>query len=209
MWNRLGDHLPYEDLHLNLEKAKRWSPLNRALMLGGRVMLAGHLMSSKGDRVAMHSSVETRYPFLDEDVWAFMAQLPPKWKLHRFREKYALRLVADRWVPHDIAWRTKAMFRAPFDSFFSDEYASPGFVEQLLSEESLKKSGFFDIQAVTHWRGAFRQMRPGSGKRMMIEMGLVGVMATQLWYHSFVDASLADLPSQVSNRPRLIGEPAA
>ena len=195
MWDRLGDHLPYDDLQLNLDKAKRWSPLNRALMLGGRIMLAGHLLSSKGDRVAMHSSVETRYPFLDEDVWAFLAQLPPRWKLRRLREKYALRLVAQRWLPSDIAWRTKAMFRAPFDSFFGDERGDPAFIEQLLSEEALRKTGFFDVQAVTHWRKMFRQLRPNSGQRMMIEMGLVGVIATQLWYQSFVDASLADLPS--------------
>ena len=87
------------------------------------------------------------------------------------------------------------MFRAPFDSFFGDERGMPAFVEQLLSEESLKKTGFFDTRAVAHWRGAFRQMRPNSSKRLMIEMGLVGVLASQLWYHSFVDASLADLPS--------------
>jgi asparagine synthase (glutamine-hydrolysing) len=209
MWDRLGDHLPYEDLQLNLEKARRWSPLNRALMLGGRVMLSGHLMSSKGDRVAMHSSVETRYPFLDEDVWDFMAQMPPRWKLRRLREKFALRLVAERWVPQDVAWRTKAMFRAPFDSLHGDESGPPAFVDELLSEESLKKSGFFDVQAVMHWRTAFREMRPRSGLRLMMEMGLVGVIATQLWYHTFVDASLADLPSLVRPAPVLVGEPAA
>ena len=51
------------------------------MYLGGRVMLPGHLLASKGDRVAMHSSVETRYPFLDEDVFAYMAKLHPRWKL--------------------------------------------------------------------------------------------------------------------------------
>jgi asparagine synthase (glutamine-hydrolysing) len=196
MWDQLGDHLPYEDLELNLERARRWSPLNRSLMIGGRIMLSGHLMCSKGDRVAMHSSVETRYPFLDEDVFAFMAQLPPDWKLHRFREKYALRLVAERWVPKSVAWRPKAMFRAPFDSFHGDGKGTPLFVNQLLSEESLKKTGFFDPQAVTHWRRAFRDLRKRSGLRLAIEMGLVGVVATQLWYHTFVESSLADLPSQ-------------
>jgi asparagine synthase (glutamine-hydrolysing) len=195
MWERLGDHLPYEDLQLNLAKARRWSPLNRSLLIGGRIMLAGHLLSSKGDRVAMNSSVETRYPFLDEDVWAYLAQLPPRWKLHGLREKYALRLLAQRWVPRDIAWRTKAMFRAPFDSFFGDEKNGPTFVGQLLSPEALGKTGFFDVAAVTHWRQTFRQLRPRSVQRTMLEMGLVGVLATQLWYQAFVDSSLADLPS--------------
>jgi asparagine synthase (glutamine-hydrolysing) len=198
MWDMLGDHLPYDDLGLNLERAKRWSPLNRSLMIGGRIMLSGHLMCSKGDRVAMNSSVETRYPFLDEDVWNFMAQLPPHWKLHRFREKYALRLVAERWVPKSVAWRPKAMFRAPFDSFHGEEDTMPVFIEQLLSEESLRKTGYFDAAAVTYWRKAFREMGKRSGVRLAIEMGLVGVVATQMWYHTFVDGSLADLPSLAS-----------
>jgi len=200
MWDQVGDHVPYEDLQLNLERAKRWSPLNRALMLGGRVMLSGHLMCSKGDRVAMNSSVETRYPFLDEDVFAFMAKLPPHWKLRRFRDKYALRLVAERWLPKSIAWRPKAMFRAPFDSFHGDGRSTPVFVDQLLSEQSLRKTGFFNVRAVTHWRKAFRDLRKRSGLRLAIEMGLVGVVATQLWYHTFVDASLADLPSGVGSQ---------
>jgi asparagine synthase (glutamine-hydrolysing) len=208
MWEQLGDHLPYDDLQLDLERAKRWSPLNRSLMLGGRIMLGGHLLCSKGDRVAMNSSVETRYPFLDEDVFAFMAQLPPHWKLRRFREKYALRLLAERWVPKSIAWRPKAMFRAPFDSFHGAGDAMPPFVEQLLSEESLRRTGFFDAQAVTHWRKAFRELSKRSGLRLSIEMGLVGVVATQLWYHTFVEASLADLPSLATKQVANVGVPA-
>jgi asparagine synthase (glutamine-hydrolysing) len=211
LWEQLGDHLPYADLNLNTERLRRWSPLNRALLLGGRIMLSGHLMAAKGDRVAMNSSVETRYPFLDEDVLAFMAQLPPHWKLRRLREKYALRLVAERWVPASIAWRTKAMFRAPFDGFHAHGGQTPAFVDQLLSPESLARTGFFDAERVSHWRRAYRGLWSKSGKRLAIEMGLVGVIATQLWYHTFVDASLADLPS-VIGRPaqlKVVGEPAA
>ena len=62
----VGDHVPYEDLQLDTARMAKWHPLNRALALGARVMLNGMLLAAKGDRVAMHSSVETRYPFLDE-----------------------------------------------------------------------------------------------------------------------------------------------
>jgi hypothetical protein len=31
-------------------------------------------------------------------------------------------------------------------------------------------------------------------------MGLVGVIATQLWHHTFIDASLADLPSNALSK---------
>ena len=42
----------------------------------------------------MHSSVEVRYPFLDEGVFDFCAGLNPTWKLHGFRDKHLLRLLA-------------------------------------------------------------------------------------------------------------------
>jgi asparagine synthase (glutamine-hydrolysing) len=189
----LATHCPYHDLQLNLDRARRWHPLNRALYLGARVHLPGLLLNAKGDRVAMYSSVETRYPFLDEDVFAFLAKLPPRLKLRGFGDKHILRLLAERWLPRSIAWRRKAMFRAPFDSFYADP--PPAFVEQLLSETSLRKTGYFDPSAVAHWRQAFKAMRPGSKQRISVEMGLAGVVSTQLWHHTFIDDSLADLPS--------------
>jgi asparagine synthase (glutamine-hydrolysing) len=185
---------PYEDLGLNLDRLQRWHPLNQSLYLGIRIMLPGLLLNAKGDRVAMHSSVETRYPFLDEEVFAFLARLHPRWKLRGFRDKYLLRLVAERWLPREIAWRRKAMFRAPLDGFYLEPM--PAFVEQLLSTESLRKTGYFEPDSVQHWLRACRGMRPRSMQRVSVEMGLVGVIATQLWHHTFIDGSLADLPSR-------------
>src|SRR5213076_223682 len=97
---------------------------------------------SKGDRIAMNSSVEMRYPFLDEEVFDFLAPLAPKWKLNGFREKEILRHVAKRWLPKEIAWRRKAMFRAPSDGFHLTG-AGLTFVDDLLSRESLTKTGYF------------------------------------------------------------------
>jgi asparagine synthase (glutamine-hydrolysing) len=188
----MADNNPYADLGLNRERLSRWHPLNRALYLGARVHLPGLLLGSKGDRVAMHSSVETRYPFLDERVFSFLAGIHPRWKLRGLGDKHLLRLLAERYLPKEIAWRRKAMFRAPFDSFHSDRM--PPFVEQLFSPESLKRTGYFDAAAVTHWRQAFKHMRTGSTQRLSIEMGLAGVLSTQLWHHLYIDANLAELP---------------
>ena len=67
----------YDDLDITNDRIKRWHPLNQSLYVGYKVMLAGLLMISKGDRIAMHSSVETRYPFLDEDVIEFCSRIAP------------------------------------------------------------------------------------------------------------------------------------
>ncbi len=107
----LEQNQPWATLGMDLDRAKRWAPLNRGLWVGARVTLAGLLLQAKGDRVAMHSSVEVRYPFLDEDVFAFTAKLHPRWKLRGLRDKYLLRLVAERWLPKED--------RAPQQSHFS------------------------------------------------------------------------------------------
>jgi asparagine synthase (glutamine-hydrolysing) len=193
----MANHLPYSDLGLNLDRARKWHPLNRGLYIGARVHLPGLQMHAKGDRIGMHSSVETRYPFLDEDVVAFLARIDPRMKMRGFGDKRILRLMAERYLPRETAWRKKAMFRAPFDSFHSDR--PPAFVEQLFSPESLRKTSYFDVEAVTHWRHAFKQMRHGT-QRTSVEMGLAGVLSTQLWHQLFIDSSLADVNIEKMSR---------
>ena len=141
----------------------------------------------------MHSTVETRYPFLDEGVVDFLARLAPPWKLRGWQDKYVLRRLAERWLPRGIARRPKTMFRAPFDVFC--ERRVPAFVEQLLSEESLRRTGYFDVERVRYWRRAVRRLRPSGSRRFVVEIGLCGVAATQLWHHTFLDGTLADIPT--------------
>lgn len=184
---------PWEELGMNVERARKWHPLNRGVWVAARVTLAGLLLQAKGDRVAMNSSVEVRYPFLDEDVFDFVSTIHPRWKLRGFRDKHLLRLLAERWVPREVYDRQKVIFRAPLDSFHIEP--EPPFVGQLLSEESLRKTGYFDVQSVRKWRKDFRTLRAGSLPRLSVEMGLAAVVATQLWHHLFIDSSLADLPA--------------
>ncbi|HZJ15718.1 MAG TPA: asparagine synthase (glutamine-hydrolyzing), partial [Chthoniobacteraceae bacterium] len=155
MREALANTNPWLELDFPLERARRWHPLHRGVWIAARVLLAGHLLQAKGDRVAMHSSVEVRYPFLDEDVFDFLATLHPRWRLRGFRDKHLLRLLAERWVPQSVARRHKVIFRAPLDSFHIDP--EPPFVTQLLSEESLRKTGYFDVAEVHRWRGDFRK----------------------------------------------------
>jgi asparagine synthase (glutamine-hydrolysing) len=195
----LADYHPYLELEPNLARMKRWHPLNRAFFFSGRIHLAGHLMSSKGDRVAMNSSVETRYPFLDDEVYKFLARIHPRWKLRGFKDKYILRLLGERYLPHEVAWRPKGMFRAPLDSFF--DHQVPAFVDQLLSDESLKKTGYFNVESVRFWRDKVRNRQLGFRQRSSVELGLMAVVSTQLWHHLFIDSSLADLASHAA-RPK-------
>jgi asparagine synthase (glutamine-hydrolysing) len=84
------------------------------------------------------------------------------------------------------------MFRAPLDGFFLQQRLP--YVDELLSEESLKKSGYFDPEVVALWRTKYRELSSRFYQRSSMELGLVAVLATQLWHHTFIDPSLASLP---------------
>lgn len=179
----LGNYNAFEDLGLNLDRARRWHPLNRSLYLGQRIHLPGLLLSIAGDRVAMHSSVETRYPFLDEDLTEFVQTLDPSWKLRRLQDKYILRRAAERHLPKRVAWRPKAMFRAPWDIVDADG-SHP---DVLLSDKVLETTGYFDARSVRHLIDLAPTMTAGGAKRTLIDPLLAGVVMTQLWHHIFIE----------------------
>ncbi len=197
--DRIGSHLPHEDVPLDLERMRRWSPLNQSLYFGYKVHLAGQLLNYKGDRVAMANSVETRYPYLDEDVIAFVSRLAPRWKLRGLRDKYLLRQAAARVLPKEVAFRRKAMFRAPLaETFLAD---APPFVRQLMSPEALRKTGYFDPDTVGRDHAL---IAAGQASKVGVfrRLGLSGVVATQLWHHLYISGGLCELP-ELSPRPQV------
>ena len=209
MWQRLGDHSPYDDLDITNDRIKRWHPLNQSLYVGYKVMLAGLLMISKGDRIAMNASVEARYPFLDDDVIAFSAAIAPEYKLRGMNEKWILRQVAARILPKRIANRPKTMFRACMSGTFLGP-RRPDWVDQLLSPESLRTTGYFDPSAVARQRAWQTRMPRITPARGVYDVALTCAVSTQLWHHIYCGGGLCDLPAwQAPGRKVLKEEPLA
>ena len=194
MWERLGDHNPYDDLSLpSADKMKRWHPMNQSLYVGYKVMLAGLLMISKGDRISMHSSVETRYPFLDDDVIEFCSKIAPEYKLRGRTEKWILRQVAAKTLP--AGDRQPAQDDVPL-AVLEDlpRPGHPAWVDQLLSPESLRKTGYFDPEMVKRERMKQQALPRVTARRFVMDIALTCVVATQLWHHLFF-GGLCDLPT--------------
>ncbi len=200
MKDELRDYVAYDDVPIDGERVRRWDPLNQSLYYGYKIHLPGLLLNHKGDRVAMANSVETRYPFLDENVIEMVSKLAPRWKLRGLmRDKYLLRKAAARLLPKEAAFRKKGMFRAPLaESFFINP---PDYVRQLMSPEALAKTGYFDAQTVLKDYNAI-----GSGQggdiNTFLKMGLTGVLSTQLWHHLYMGGGLCELPDH-SARPQV------
>jgi asparagine synthase (glutamine-hydrolysing) len=193
MWRRLAGHLAFDDLDITNDRFTRWAPLNQSLYVGYKVMLAGLLLQAKGDRIAMNSSVEARYPLLDDDVIAFCASIAPEYKLRGRVDKWLLRQVAARTLPPRIANRPKTMFRASRSSaFFAPD--RPRWVDQLLSRESLRATGWFDPEGVARERAAQVRFPAITPKRIIMDLSLTCVIATQLWHHTYLGGGLCELP---------------
>jgi asparagine synthase (glutamine-hydrolysing) len=194
MWTHLHGHNPYMDIDIAHDRIKDWHPLNQSLYVGYKVMLPGLLLMSKGDRVSMRSSVETRYPFLDEDLIRFCASIDPSYKLRRMKEKWILRQVAARTLPRKIANRPKTMFRSVLSEIFLGPHR-PYWVDQLLSPESLQRSGYFNPVAVLRERALqVKYPRRVLPRQYIFDAALTCVITTQLWHHLFCGGNLCDLP---------------
>jgi asparagine synthase (glutamine-hydrolysing) len=151
------------------------------------------LLAAKGDRSLRNGSTEGRFPFLDERIVEFCSQLDPRLKLRGFQDKYLLRQLAKRVLPPQIAGRKKTMFVAHWSKLFMAD-DRPEWVDQLLSPESLSKAGMFNPDGVRH---AIRRQRSGglpTFQRFILDLGLMGVISTQLWHHTWCGGGLADVP---------------
>ena len=167
----------------------RWDGLGQAQYLEAAYLMPGYILSSQGDRVAMAHSVEGRFPFLDHRVVEFAARLPARLKIKVLDEKYLLKRGADGLVPRSVRERPKQPYRAPEGKCF---FAGPlDYVDALLSPKRVEEDGLFNPFAVQKLVGKFRQGRAtGFGDNM----GLLGVLSTQLVVDQFVRNVKEEMP---------------
>lgn len=148
MKNRLAEYNSISELQDSLpEDFTRWDSLSRAQYIEITTLLSGNLLSSQGDRMMMANSVEGRLPFLDYRVVEFCAQLPQNLKLKVLKEKYILKKIAGPYLPAKICQRVKQAYRAPDSASFLNS-GKLDYVDDLLSEDNIKKTGYFDPVAV-------------------------------------------------------------
>jgi asparagine synthase (glutamine-hydrolysing) len=161
-----------------------WDSLAQAQYIEMQTLLSGNLLSSQGDRMMMAHSVEGRLPFLDYRVVEFCFNLPADLKIHRLKEKYLLKKIASEYLPPEITGRVKQAYRAPDSASFLNA-GKLDYVDQLLSCEALKETGYFDPVAVENLIKKCRSIDTNliSAKD---NMALCSVITTQLLDKLFI-----------------------
>jgi asparagine synthase (glutamine-hydrolysing) len=165
-----------------------WSALSRDQYIEVKTLLEGYLLSSQGDRASMAHSVEGRVPYLDHRVIEFVNSLSPRYKLRGLHEKALLRRALSPILPESIRNRVKQPYRAPDSrSFFQGDRPLP-YVQELLSESNLRRSGYFHPQAVDRLLDKCRTGRAlGAGDNM----AFVAVLSTLLLHEHFLGGRAA------------------
>lgn len=188
------DSDPIQEAEALLPDAFRnWDRFSQSQYLETTGLLAGYILSSQGDRMAMANGIECRSPFLDTNIAEFAMNLPSRLKMAGLNEKHILKKATSHLVPDVIRQRSKQPYRAPdVQSFFDTQTGMARFeyVDDLLSTSSIESSGLFDAGQVSK---LVEKARAGGVIGARDNMALVGILSAQLVVEQFINGRSVDV----------------
>ncbi len=128
----------------------------------------------KVDRSAMYYGLETRVPFLSLPVVEFAQRLDRRYRIRDGVTKWVLRQVLHRHVGKDLIERPKAGFGIPLDDWL--RVGLRPWVEDLLSRDSLRRSGVLNAEVIRAALDEHMTMRRNHGHRLW------AVLCFQSWF---------------------------
>lgn len=137
----------------------------------------------KVDRSAMACSLETRAPFLSQEVVELSSRLPLSCKLDQNRGKAILHECLAKHLPREMFERPKQGFSVPLDAWLRGPLRE--WAEELLDPKRIQREGYFDPVVVERaWR-AHQEGRRNHGHQLWSVLMFQGWLAQ----HPAMDAS--------------------
>jgi asparagine synthase (glutamine-hydrolysing) len=164
------------------EQADGPTDADRALYGDLRSYLPDQLLVKMDVSTGAHS-VEARSPLLDTRLLEFAATIPVEQLTKRYRTKYLLKRLAEKYVPREVLYRRKRGFVMPASRWLREDLAP--YAKSLLSKGTIQKRGLFRADAVTEMLDEHL-----SGQRDWGDP-LWTLVVLEVWQRLFVDGSLS------------------
>lgn len=131
------------------------------------------------DRASMAASVEVRVPFIDREVVQMALGISGDLKFKKKQQKYILKKVAEKYLPHSIIYRPKASFGAPIRSWISHDLKA--LIDELLSEQQVNARGIFNYAFIKKLIDEDRKGMADHAYR------LYQLITVELWLRQYAD----------------------
>jgi asparagine synthase (glutamine-hydrolysing) len=174
----VGDKDAYYLHRRYFERCARAAPLNRLLYVDMKTFLPC-LNLDYTDRTSMAATLEVRVPLLNHELVELAARMPPRMKLRGLRRKYILKRAAEQLLPRDVVWRKKAGFGAPIRAWLRGPLRP--LVDELLSEETVKRRGLFRSEEVR------RVVGENLSGREDFNLQVLQLLTLEMWHREFID----------------------
>lgn len=160
------------------ERCAGQAPLARMSYVDLKTWLADDLLV-KADRMTMGNSLELRVPFLDHVLVEFASRLPAEFKVNGSTTKYLIKKWAERLLPKDIIYRTKAGFPVPTKTWFRGDLS--GFAQETLLASGGPVRQYFEAAEI-------KQLLVMHQKENRSEQ-IYSLLVFDSWYNQFVHRS--------------------
>jgi asparagine synthase (glutamine-hydrolysing) len=166
-------------------EASSGGELDRMLYADSMVRLPNHPVMIT-DRICMAHGLEVRSPFMDHELAAFAARLPPSLKVRGGTLRYIQRKLAARYLPSQILNRPKQGFSSALPYLLQAEYAQ--LYARCLRTSQLAAHRILDATFMTRMIDEHLAQRADHGNRLWL------LINAEIWYRmSILGQSQHDL----------------
>jgi len=132
----------------------------------------------KMDSASMANSLEVRTPYLDYRLVEFSVNLPLRFKIRNGTQKWLMKKLLEKYIPHDLVYRKKWGFPAPVGDWLYKELRY--MIDKWLSKEKIKNIGVLDEQTVQKILKEFLAGKKYHFKRVW------SMIIFQMWYDKYM-----------------------
>lgn len=127
----------------------------------------------------MAASIESRVPFLDDEIIEHVARLPSRMKVRGMQTKAVLRAAIQDLIPKEILTRRKMGFPVPLGRWFRGAHWP--MVEEFVLGGRTRERGWFDPEATRKLADDHRRGTGEHGDRLWLLINL------EIWQRIFID----------------------